>query len=159
PCDAKLVLEELRQTTFGGWPATANPASVSQIAAAEKDGVRLTVHEFESQPGIKLRSYLAQPVGVTLKALHLEIVDEVHWPQELELARVGFAPAFGDEFRLAGVKTDAPIAPELSTQFDKWMRYIRDNQAAYITFAPRGVGMSAITSDKQYHIQIRRRFM
>jgi dienelactone hydrolase len=158
-CDAKLVLEELRKKTFGGWPARANPPSVRQIATAERDGVRLTVHEFESQPGIKLRFYLAEPIGATPKALNLEIIDEVHWRQELELARVGFASAFGDEFHVAGVKTEAPMAPELSTQFDKWMRYIHDNQAAYITFAPRGIGMSAITSEKQYHTQVRRRFM
>jgi dienelactone hydrolase len=159
PCDAKLALEELREKTFGGWPATTNPPIVHQLGSAEADGVRLTVHEFESQPGMRLRFYLARPVNDAPKALHLETVDEVHWRQELALARAGFGPALGEEFLRAGVKTDSPVSPEVAAQFDKWLRYIRDNQAAYITFTPRGIGRSAIGAEKQYNTQVRRRFM
>jgi len=159
PCDTKLALEELRQKTFGGWPATTNPPSIRQLATTERDGVRLTVHEFESQPGVKLRFYLARPVDGSPKALHLETVDETHWREELELARVGFASAFSEELEIAGLKSDSPAPPEVAAHFDKWLHYIRDNQAAYITFTPRGIGMSAITTEKQYSTHVRRRFM
>ena len=39
------------------------------------------------------------------------------------------------------------------------MRYIRDKHEAFVTFAPRGVGMSALSPDKKYRDMVRRRFM
>jgi dienelactone hydrolase len=159
PFDAKKALADLQQKTFGGWPAAATALGTRQLASVEYDGVRLTVHEFESQSGVTLRFYLARPVGVPPTALHVEAVDETNWRRQLELARAGFAPAFREEFALAGVKTDAPVPREVSQQFVKWMRYIRDNQAAYITFPPRSIGLSTISDEKLYRTQMRRRFM
>ncbi len=159
PFDSKKALAELRQKTFGGWPTTSVPLHVRQIAAAEHDGINLTVHEFESQPGVTLRFYLARPVGVALKGLHIETVDADNWKQQLALAQAGFAPAFAEEFAVAGVKADAPLPAEAAKQFAGWVQYMKRNQSAYITFAPRGVGYTALGGEKKYETQIRRRFM
>ncbi len=159
PLDAKRALVDLQQKTFGGWPELTMPPSPREIASTEQDGVRLTVHEFESQPGVALRFYLARAAGSAPTALHLEAVDETNWLQQLELARAGFSAALDEEFTLAGVQTNAPVSAETAQQFAKWMRYIRDNQAAYITFAPRGVGATALGGDKKYRDHVRRRFM
>ena len=121
--------------------------------------MRLTVYEFESQPGIALRFYLARPNSGAPKGLHIEVVDEASWRQELELARAGFAGVLKKEFELAGMKTDEVSAPAQSDHLRKWTRYIRENQAAYVTFTPRGVGISVLSDDKKYVTQVRRRFM
>ncbi|MBI4621666.1 MAG: hypothetical protein HY736_00400 [Verrucomicrobia bacterium] len=67
--------------------------------------------------------------------------------------------AFGDEQAHAGLDPKSPVPPDRQKTFAGWMRYVRENQAAYITFAPRGVGMTALGGDKRYQTQIRRRFM
>ena len=157
--DPKKALTELQTKTFGGWPSATGPANVRQVAAIETNGVRLSVHEFDSETGIRLRFYLAQPLAAPPKALHLETVDDINWKQQLQLAKAGFASAFSEELAQAGIDPKAAVAPQLQQQFNKWMGYIRDHQAAYITFAPRGVGPTALGGDKKYQTQMRRRFM
>ena len=157
--DPKQALAELSVKTFGGFPTASAPTNVRQLASTVTDGVRLTVHEFDSESGIRLRFYLAQPTAAAPKALHIETVDDANWQQQLQLAKVGFTDAFGEELARAGIDPKSPVAPEQQKQFAGWMRYIRDHQAAYITFAPRGVGMTALGGDKRYQTQMRRRFM
>ena len=157
--DAKKALAELQLKTFGGWPAASAPANVRQLASMEAEGVRLTVHEFDSESGIRLRFYLAQPTGAAPRSLHIETVDDTNWREQLQLAKAGFTGAFSEEFARAGIDAKSPVSPEQQKHFSGWMRYIRENQAAYITFAPRGVGMTALGGDKRYQTQMRRRFM
>ena len=159
PFEAKQALADLQRKTFGGWPEIKPTPSPREIASEEHDGVRLSVHEFESQPGVVLRFYLARPADGVPSALHLETVDGPSWRQQLELARAGFSTALKDEFAAAGVKADAPVPSEVGQHLAKWMRYIKDNKSGYITFTPRGVGMTALSDDKKYLIQVRRRFM
>ena len=157
--DAKKAVADLKQKTFAGWPTANTPLHLRQVAAHEHDGVRLTVHEFESQPGVTLRCYLARPVGVALQGLHLETVDAENWKHQLALAQAGFAPAFADEFAAAGVKANQPVSPDVAKQFAGWVQYMKRNQSAYVTFAPRGVGYSALGGDAKYQGQVRRRFL
>ena len=153
------VLRLMRAKTFAGWPEQVESIKVREVARAEKDGVRLTVHEFTSQLGVNLRFYLAQPTAAKAKSLHFEVVDEKQWQQQLQLARAGFASAFKEELSAAGVDANAPVPDSLQTTFGKWMGYIRDHNGAYITFAPRGIGQSALSADEKYRTQVRRRFM
>ena len=159
--DPKQALGALQQKTFGGWPAAAAvaPVNVRELASVTTDNVRLSVHEFDSESGIHLRFYLAQPTATAPKALHIETVDEANWQQQLQLAKAGFASVFGEEFARAGIDLKSEVPPDQLKKFAGWMRYIRDNGAAYITFAPRGVGMTALGGDKRYQTQMRRRFM
>ena len=57
------------------------------------------------------------------------------------------------------MNTNEPPPAEAAEHLRKWTRYIRDNQAAYATVTPRGVGLTVPTDDKQYVTQMRRRFM
>ena len=84
------------------------------------------------------------------------MVDEGNWRQQLELGRAAFPGALREELAFAGIATDQPVPTELSQHVAKWMRYIKDNNAAYITFTPRGVGLTALADDKKYQIQVRR---
>jgi dienelactone hydrolase len=158
--ETKEALRDLQVKTFGGWPdLTGPPVAPREISSAEHDGVHLTVYDFESQPGITLRFYLARTIEGPATELHLEVVDESTWRQQLELARVGFSNVLKEEFALAEIKTDSPVSPEIEKQFTDSIRDIRQTRAAYVTCTPRGIGFSALSSDKKYVVQMRRRFM
>jgi dienelactone hydrolase len=159
PLDSEKAIDELRRKTFGGWPGIDGAPTARNVASDEHDGVRVTTCEFESQPEIKLRFYLAQPIDSAPTAAHLEVVDEKNWRQELQLARAGFPKAFREEFTAAGIKAEDPIPSELSRHLAGWIRYIKNNKAAYITFPPRAVGITVLADDAKYRIQVRRRFM
>ena len=157
--DMTRAIGELKQKTFGGWPQAPAPAKPREVAAADHEGVRLTVHEFESQPGVTLRFYLARPAAGPVTNVQLSVVDASRWREQMELARVGFSTVLRDEVALAGVKTGVPVTAEAADQFATIMRAVRENQTAYITFTPRGVGLTASGGDAKYLVQLRRRFM
>ncbi len=154
----------LRSKTFGAWPddtkeENSKPVNLREIAHEESDGVRLGVYEFESQPGIQLRFYLAQPVGIPAESLHLEIVDEPNWIRQLELGRVGFRNALKEELDAASIDVTKTVAPETQNRFKRWMMETCDRKTVYVTFTPRGIGNTRLGNDDKYQTQVRRRFM
>jgi len=159
PLDADKAVGDLQRKTFGGWPQTNTMPAPREVASEEHDGVRLTVYEFESQPCVNLRFYLARPADGVPTAIHLETVGERSWHQQLELGKAAFPTALREELASARIRTDEPVSVELSQHVAKWMSYIKDNHAVYITFTPRGVGLTALADDKKYQTQVRRRFM
>ena len=158
PLDNKQAVLDLRRETFGGWPELDSSPRPRELASENHDGVRLTVYEFESQPGIRLRFYLALPVNGVPAAVYLQAVDEKAWRQQLELARAGFCAAFKDELIAARLDPGEPAPANAAQQLGNWMRYIKEKQAAYVTFTPRGVGITELADDKKYLVQVRRRF-
>ena len=162
--DPKKATGLLRTKTFGAWPAVdanddALPVKMREISRGESNGVRLSVHEFESQPGIQLRFYLAQPTDIAAESLHLEVVDDSNWKKQLELGRVGFAKVLNEELKSAQMDLVKPIDPELDARFERWMSEIRNRKTAYATFTPRGIGLTALGDDEKYKTHVRRRFM
>ena len=156
---ADAILPLLKQKTFRGWPAKADDLDVREIAKTEKDGIELRVLEFTSQGPFRLRAYVAQPIGVKLQSVHLETIQSSQWPQQLGIARAGFAPAFQEEFKLAGVKANQPLPQSLQQKFRKWVQYMKQNRSAYVTFTVRGIGNTSLKDDDRHRTQVRRRFM
>jgi len=157
PADAARIIPALQKKTFGGWPESSDQPLPKQISSSEFNGVRLSVYEFESEQGIQLRFYLAQPVQGAPEALYVETVDDADWLKEMRLARSGFASALRDE--LAEVQAKPSETESESKELERWMQHIRDHRGAYVTFAPRGVGLTRLTNEKAYVTQVRRRFM
>ena len=149
----------MKTKTFGGWPTKADKLNVREIAKNIKDGIDLRVLEFTSQGPFRLRAYVAQPAGMKLRGLHLEVIKASQWPQQLGIARAGFAPAFREEFTLAGIKTEGPLPQQLQRGFQKWVQYMKQNRSAYATFTVRGIGNTALKDDERHRTQVRRRFM
>lgn len=156
---AGTILTALKDKTFRAWPHEAPPAAVREIAKTERDGIELSVIEFTTQDPFRIRAYIAKPIGRKLKGLHLEVIEQSQWPQQLAIATAGFAPAFKEEFALAGINPNAPVPASMRDTFSKWIRYIKDNQSAYVTLTVRGVGNTVIRDDERHQIQTRRRFM
>ncbi len=159
PLEPSRALAELRQKTFGGWPAAAGRVAPRVVATAEHAGVRLAVLTFESQAGVPLRLYVAQPTGTTPTAAELVVADPTEWRRRLALAGPAFAPALTDELAAAGLATNPPSAEEPAAGLAAWGQRLRDERLMSITFAPRGVGLTALTPAEPYQTQVRRRFM
>jgi dienelactone hydrolase len=156
--DPKWALEDLRVKTFGGWPEVKAPPAPRELMEMDHDGVRLAVYEFESQPGVTLRFYLARPANEHAASIHLEIADEAVWRQKLEIARAGFSRVLNEEFSRAGIDPNR-AGSDSERELAGWTSHIRDNKIAWVAFTPRGVGITALSNDPKYLIQVRRRFM
>ena len=156
---ADQALAELRRKTFGGWPAEQAPPRPREVRSLKQEGVQLTVYEFESQPGVLLRFYVARPASSAPTELRLEVLDEPNWMQALELLRPGFSNILGQELALVDGKAGRPPSMTSSASFAAWARDLREHQTACVLFAPRGVGASASGGDARYLVQLRRRFM
>jgi dienelactone hydrolase len=153
PLPAREAIAVLRNKTFGGWPASAGDPEPRLVASGEHDATRLSVYEFASEPGIRLRFYLVRPVSAVPVALRIEALDDVEWRRRIESARAGFASALPEE--LAGLK----VPPEAGQGLAEWARRVREERQALVFFPPRGAGLSALAGDQKYQTQVRRRFM
>jgi len=145
-------MKALHEKVFRGWPTEreTGPLDVDQVFTAEKDGVRLTAYDFDSQPHVRLRLFvagltdLAEPKGVTLAVL-----DETAWTQWLSGMRVKF------EDRLGGYSL-----PEADPSgFEALQGMLQAERGLFAFLCPRGIGATAWTGDEKKQTQIRRRFM
>ncbi len=162
--DPERAIELLKKKTFGAWPREdanrgAAPFHLKELSHGEASGVRLGAYEFESQPGILLRFYLMQPVGIEIESLHLKVVDHSRWKDQMELGRVGFATVLREELESAKIDLNRNVEPANAARFQQWMSTIRHGKEAYVIFAPRGIGITALGEDEKYRTQVRRRFM
>lgn len=153
------AVQKLHKKSFRGWPEPRGAPAMKRVAQTEKDGVTLEVYEFTSQDQMQLRMYVAAPKNAAPESLHLEVIDEVGWKRQLQTARVGFASAFAEEFVRSGVDAKAPVPAAAKAGFNKWMRYIKENKGVYVTFTPRGIGLTSLRDDERHRTQVRRRFM
>lgn len=153
------IIKQLQQKVFRGWPAKREPLNVKKVAETQSDGLNLTVYEFTSQAPFRLRAYVAKPQNAKLKGVHIEVINQSQWPQQLAIARAGFAKAFGEEFKIAGTDTSSPVPARSKQAFEKWTQYIKRNGSAYVTLTVRGVGNTALKDEERHLIQQRRRFM
>ena len=154
------VIRTLRQKTFGGWPRRAGSLRLEKAWDTEHDGVRFAAYDFNSQVGIRLRMYVAHKTGLAKPdAVHLEVLNEAAWEQYLKMGRPAFAKQWAEELQLAGIGADASVPAKLSEILAKQMKYVREHPEVYVTFMPRGTGLTKLTQHQKYLTQTRRRFM
>ena len=154
------VIRTLRQKTFGGWPRRAGSLRLEKTWDTEHDGVRFAAYDFNSQTAIRLRMYVAHKTGLAKpEAVHLEVLNEAAWEQYLKMGRPAFAKQWAEELQLAGIGADAPVPAKLSEILAKQMKYVREHPEVYVTFMPRGTGLTKLTQHQKYLTQTRRRFM
>jgi hypothetical protein len=145
-------MKALREKVFRGWPTEreAGPLDVDRVFTAEADGVRLTAYDFDSQPHVRLRLFLARladqmdPKGITLNVL-----DESAWTRWLAGMRVRFADPLD-----AYAQSAADPAG-----FEALQGMLKAEGGLFAYLCPRGLGATAWTGDEKKQTQIRRRFM
>ena len=157
-------LRSLREKTFAGWPDGVVGAGFQKSFEAVRQGVRLEAYDFESQPGVDLRMFVAQRNGLKQPgAVELNVLGESEWAKwVVEMGR-----GFGAELKeLPGtkkmpVRTTAVAGsdPSDATWFHAVRERLLTESMAIAWLSPRGIGHTAWSQAEREVVQIRRRFM
>lgn len=155
-----MLLDVIRQKSFAAWPSGNTELNIRKAWNVVHDGVRLAAYDFDSQPHVRLRMYIANKADLTTpKAVHIEIPDKFGWNRYLKLGLPALAEQWSKELKLAGVDKNAPISKKLQAKLARQMKFIREHPEVYVTFMPRGTGLSQLTQNERHLTQARRRFM
>lgn len=148
------LLATLKEKCFGGWPAGEIPLDPQPVFSTEKEGVKFGAWDFASQLGLQLRLYLLERSGANpAESVSLNLLDEAGWRPWLGAMRAGF------EAQLQSELADGEIPPPDAAAFAEWKRPLNASPGALAFFAPRGVGMTAFSSNAATRHHLRRRFM
>ncbi|MCA9115043.1 MAG: acetylxylan esterase [Planctomycetaceae bacterium] len=146
---------QLREKTFRGWPAMETLKSESPLKPVldiTKSGIRLTAYDFDSQPHVPLRLFLAHRDGLDradLKLVVLNALNQSGWEDFLTTMKPGFAEALAEYPSGAG-------DPE---SFESNRKMFAAQPWAMAWVAPRGIGPTEWNRDERKRVHIRRRFM
>ena len=143
--------EQIREKSFGGWPAKPKPIQLEKRSVEDFENVKVRVFNFESQEGICLplimshRKDLEKPVLTVLNVL-----DEGHWNEILA--------SYGHSFLSV-----RKLAPGRLPEEDKesWLaenKMFQNTDWSMVYFPPRGIGPTAWNPDAFQQNQHRRRF-
>jgi len=142
-------LAQLREKSFGGWPAETLPLQAQEAFSVERHGIRFSAYDFTSQERVRLRLYLARRVGLERPDMVvLNVLDDAGWREWLASMRVGFAEELKGE---ALPPADGKAFAQAQSMFKRL-----DWSMAWV--APRGVGPTAWDAKEVKQTQNRRRF-
>ena len=139
--EREQMMAGLKEKVFAGWPKEMVDLDVKEIAKREKDGWRMRVLEFTSEPNVRPRIYLVEPLaGAKPQRMNLYVLGENQWKGFVGNMRGMFADVFADDPAGKGevFTGDGPVG------------------GAYL--AVRGVGPSAWGVDEKKRTQILRRY-
>jgi len=159
--NSKKALANLKKKTFGGWPSKAGGLALKKVFDTKHQGVRLAAYDFDSQKEMRLRMYLAHHEKLQdVSAIHVEVLGEEEWRKYLELGRPAFAGVWNEELRLAGIGAEAPVTDKMRQALAQQLDHVREHpKEVYVTFMPRGAGLTVLTDNERHITQARRRFM
>jgi dienelactone hydrolase len=150
------AMTALREKTFRGWPQEAGGLNVKEVFSAERKGMRLVAYDFDSEQGVRLRCYAIHRADVLQPAnIRVSTVDQAAWQEWLAAVKGPFGDLLAEELRGAGVVNDGDFEALLNVT----IRSIGARDDVYVTFAPRGAGLTAMANEPKHLTQMRRRFM
>ena len=150
----------LRQKSFRGWPGRDVPLNEKRVYRKEHKGVVFEAYDFDSQTEIRLRAYICYRTGIKQpKAVHLEVLPENAWRKYLALGKPVYAKEWAEELSLAGIAAEGPVNGQQRALLEQKLDHVRNHPEVYITFMPRGIGVTALSDNEQHITQARRRFM
>lgn len=156
---AGSINDPLRAKCFAGWPEEGEPLAPQRAFAAERDGVRFSAWDFTSQHDVPLRLYFVEPAAAQAAngAVLLQVLDEAGWNNWLGGMRAAFGAELAAELAAGPAPTaDASVFAALKQQLAAGAP---TNPAALAFIAPRGLGLTAFSSDDKARTKIRRRFV
>lgn len=146
-----LLLSRLQSRTFRGWPNAGEDLNLTEDFREVKDGIAFSKWSFDSQTGVRLPLYLAQPAATPVGELDLVVLNALD-----DEAWSSFLATYGSAF--AGAFPGAAL-PEKDDEAYASEKGLHASQKWGMLYLPvRGVGPTAWTSDKTERIHIRRRF-
>lgn len=147
--DEELV-RRLREEVFAGWPEEKTGFNMKPLFSSRAGDVAMGVVEFESQPGVRLKLFMAQPVDGGVETIELHIGDESDWLPACEK----FGRLFGSH--MGGTTTSNR---EISRDVRAGLDALVNERKAVVLLMPRGVGPHRPEMTDQQFTHWRRRFM
>ena len=144
-------MQALRTKVFGAWPNDLSAPEVQKVTSIERDDVRMTVFDFESDKPFRLRLYLTHRAGLRLEDLDLvalNVLDAEGWDRFCETYHARFGKLI-EVF--PGVKSD-------EAAFEAERRMFASNAWGMAWLSPRGVGPTAWEGSEKAQTQRLRRF-
>ncbi len=152
--DEKHSREELksllRKKTFAGWPLEKSDPELRTVFSKLAGNVLFEVVDFESQPGVNLKLFVARPAEERVDRIELYVADDSDW----QSAKEQYGPLFGAHFG-----GNAPASSEVSDDVQAKLAGLVESRTAAIMFAPRGIGSGRPEMSDQQFIHWRRRFL
>jgi dienelactone hydrolase len=143
-------LTALQQKSFRGWPQQPSALNLKKAFMVERDGIRFSAADYESQEQVPLRLYFAHRAGLDKPDLVvLNVLDDQGWTEFLASMQVGFAEELKGETLPEADQKQYEQTKKMFESFNWVMAYV----------APRGVGPTAWNPDTKKQTQVRRRFM
>lgn len=144
-------MDALKTQVFAAWPTDLPAPDLKKISSMERDGVRLTTFDFESDKPFRLRLHLAHRAGLR--------------PQDLDLAVLNVLDSSGwDQFcntyhtRFGKLIESYPLVKNDEAAFESEAKMFAANPWAMIYFSPRGIGPTAWEGSDKLQTQRLRRF-
>ncbi len=143
------ALKKLLEQSFRGWPEQPGDLDIQVVHESSIGDVQHRAIDFTSQHGIRLRMFLVAAEAAAPTEWDLHILDEQNWRQWARAATLGFGDALGE--------IGPPGAESKTLRRREGVVDFKERGQAFL--APRGIGLTAWTSDERERVHIRRRFM
>jgi dienelactone hydrolase len=146
-------MQALREKSFAGWPAAAEPLQATQVAARSHGEVRVTQWEFTTQGAMRLPLFIfSKGDPRAAKSVHLHVPDEESWK-----ALVAAFPVLGGA--TTGNAPNDALTKSLPAPLQALHAQVARGDIALVYLPPRGIGPTAFSGNAKDQVQIRRRFM
>ncbi len=141
----------LSTKVFSAWPSDLAAPEVRKVSSIERDGVRMTAFDFESDKPFRLRLYISHRAGLRLEDLSLvalNVLDEAGWEQ--------FCNAYHSRFGSLIEIFPSVKADEEAFQSERAM--FEHNPWGMAWLCPRGIGSTAWEGSEKAQTHRLRRF-
>lgn len=141
----------LKEKVFAGWPREASTVIVNKEGSSERDGIRFTAYDFESEPEIRLRLYLTHRAGLRaedLELIALNVLDAEGWQD--------FCNTYDSRFA-KHIET-FPNTKKDDAAFDSEKKMFESFKWGMAYICPRGIGPTEWTGSEKAQTQRLRRF-
>ena len=149
-----IWMSELKTKVFAGWPSQPTPTRAVTKASAVRDGMRIEVVEFFSQPNVPLRLYVVMPQDSSPKSIILRVLGDGQDER---------GPSFGDWVQvvkdLPEFREEAEAASSYGFKGNSSGTLNFPTNAIYALLAPRGTGVGTWSGDLRKQVHIQRRYM
>jgi hypothetical protein len=144
-------MKALKEKVFHGWPQEIASVNPQKENSAERDGIRMTAYDFESQSPYRLRLYIVHRDGLrpqVLELVALNVLDEKGWDD--------FCTTYNSRFgKLIEI---FPGTPKNDESFEREKKMFMNFKWGMAYICPRGIGPTAWTGSEKAQTQRLRRF-
>lgn len=141
----------LRDKVFVNWPKEAPALTLAKENSIERDGIRMTAYDFETDAAFRLRLYIAHREGLRaedLELVALNILDGQGWAD--------FCNTY--ESRFSKLIESFPVTQKDETAFESEKKMFQSFKWGMAYLCPRGVGPTEWTGSEKAQGQRLRRF-